>query len=209
MKAFSVALFALSLISLPFLKQAEKPASSVYVSHFSLGYENAEWKFEIDYTLNKVQNKTEYPIRLLSSALFVQKESTISFSLLNPSFDDKIDFFSHASSMVDTGKYSKELTAFFDSLGFTEEKKISFNSKGVASSTTLVIDGKENPFGVYVPMLFNLQSTDYTLDGMRKAEGKTSDFQISDTIYESTLVKTRYFSDTEEFDKYRKENHLK
>ena len=118
-------------------------------------------------------------------------------------------FFQEAQSSFETNKYSKELIGFYNTLGLPEQEDLSF-SKNIKPMTEIIdVDGTENKYGVYVPVLYSNRSTIYKISFTSPNATSKEEKNIIMEVTDSCFCKVEYFETLDSYNEYRESNNLK
>ena len=158
-------------------------------------------------TLSKVRNETPHPIRLLALPSLITKQETLKFE--SSYQNDYLSlFFQEAQSSFETDKYSKELIGFYNTLGLPEQEDLSF-SKNIKPMTEFIdVDGTENKYGVYVPVLYSYTSTIYKISFTSPNATSKEEKKIIMGVTDSCFCKVEYFETLDSYNEYRESNNL-
>lgn len=189
-----------------FLISNEK--TSIIKSHYIVNNTKNEAYFQIEYTLSKERNETPHPIRLLATPSLITKQETLKFE--SSYQNDYLSlFFQEAQSSFETNKYSKELIGFYNTLGLPEQEDLSF-SKNIKPMTEIIdVDGTENKYGVYVPVLYSYTSTIYKISFTSPKATSKDEKKIIMEVTDSCFTKVEYFETLDSYNEYRESNNLK
>lgn len=189
-----------------FLISNEK--TSIIKSHYIVNNTKNEAYFQIEYTLSKERNETPHPIRLLATPSLITKKETLKFE--SSYQNDYLSlFFQEAQSSFETNKYSKELIGFYNTLGLPKQEDLSF-SKNIKPMTEIIdVDGTENKYGVYVPVLYNYTSTIYKISFTSPNATSKDEKKIIMEVTDSCFIKVEYFETLDSYNEYRESNNLK
>lgn len=189
-----------------FLISNEK--TSIIKSHYIVNNTKNEAYFQIEYTLSKERNETPHPIRLLATPSLITKKETLKFE--SSYQNDYLSlFFQEAQSSFETNKYSKELIGFYNTLGLPEQEDLSF-SKNIKPMTEIIdVDGTENKYGVYVPVLYSYTSTIYKISFTSPNATSKDEKKIIMEVTDSCFIKVEYFETLDSYNEYRESNNLK
>lgn len=189
-----------------FLISNEK--TSIIKSHYIVNNTKNEAYFQIEYTLSKERNETPHPIRLLATPSLITKPETLKFE--SSYQNDYLSlFFQKAQSSFETNKYSKELIGFYNALGLPEQEDLSF-SKNIKPMTEIIdVDGTENKYGVYVPVLYSYTSTIYKISFTSPNATSKDEKKIIMEVTDSCFIKVEYFETLDSYNEYRESNNLK
>lgn len=182
--------------------------TSIIKSHYIVNNTKNEAYFQIEYTLSKERNETPHPIRLLARPSLITKQETLKFESSYQN-DCLSHFFQEAQSSFETNKYSKELIGFYNALGLPEQEDLSF-SKNIKPMTEIIdVDGTENKYGVYVPVLYSYSSTIYKISFTSPNAKSKEEKKIIMEVSESCFIKVEYFETLDSYNEYRESNNLK
>lgn len=189
-----------------FLISNEK--TSIIKSHYIVNNTKNEAYFQIEYTLSKERNETPHPIRLLATPSLITKKETLKFE--SSYQNDYLSlFFQEAQSSFETNKYSKELIGFYNTLGLPEQEDLSF-SKNIKPMTEIIdVDGTENKYGVYIPVLYSYTSTIYKISFTSPNATSKDEKKIIMEVTDSCFIKVEYFETLDSYNEYRESNNLK
>lgn len=189
-----------------FLVSNEK--TSIIKSHYIVNNTKNEVYFQVEYTLSKERNETSHPIRLLAMPSLITKQETLKFE--SSYQNDYLSlFFQEAQSSFETNKYSKELIGFYNALGLPEQEDLSF-SKNIKPMTEIIdVDGTENKYGVYVPVLYSYSSTIYKISFTSPNATSQEEKKIIMEVTDSCFYKVEYFETLDSYNEYRESNNLK
>lgn len=189
-----------------FLISNEK--TSIIKSHYIVNNTKNEAYFQIEYTLSKERNETPHPIRLLATPSLITKKETLKFE--SSYQNDYLSlFFQEAQSSFETNKYSKELIGFYNTLGLPKQEDLSF-SKNIKPMTEIIdVDGTENKYGVYVPVLYSYTSTIYKISFTSPNATSKDEKKIIMEVTDSCFIKVEYFETLDSYNEYRESNNLK
>ena len=189
-----------------FLISNEK--TSIIKSHYIVNNTKNEAYFQIEYTLSKVRNETPHPIRLLAMPSLITKQETLKFE--SSYQNDYLSlFFQKAQSSFETDKYSKELIGFYNALGLPEQEDLSFSNNIKPMTEIIDVDGTENKYGVYVPVLYSNRSTIYKISFTSPNATSKEEKNIIMEVTDSCFCKVEYFKTLDSYNEYRESNNLK
>lgn len=196
----------LAILSPLFLISNEK--TSIIKSHYIVNNTKNKAYFQIEYTLSKERNETPHPIRLLALPSLITKQETLKFE--SSYQNDYLSlFFQEAQPSFETNKYSKELIGFYNALGLPEQEDLSFR-KNIKPMTEIIdVDGTENKYGVYVPVLYSYSSTIYKISFTSPNATSKDEKKIIMEVTDSCFIKVEYFETLDSYNEYRESNNLK